>query len=406
MIKGRDFVITGLQGWDSEIGSNCVNIAAEIAKHNRVLYVNYPLDRLTRFRRKNEAPIKARIEVLKGRKNPLQKVAPNIWNLNPPVILESINQLGPSCLFNYLNKINNRRYAKAINQAIGELGFKGIIVFDDSDMYRSFYMKKLLHADTFIYYIRDNMIATDYYRKHGARMESALIRKSDTIVANSVHLANYAKKFNPHSYAVGQGCDLGLFNPVTIDKIPDDIQRIASPRIGYMGSLRSLRLDLEELEFAAMAEPEWNFVFIGPEDDVFKASKLHDLSNVYFLGSRNQEQLPAYVSAFDVAINPQKINEITIGNYPRKVDEYLALGKPVVATRTDAMIPFKEFTYQTENKEDFLQKIEMALKENNAQFEEKRIAFASTHSWENNVKAIYEAVEKTWNDKSKKNGYS
>ncbi|MCF8302746.1 MAG: glycosyltransferase [Bacteroidales bacterium] len=397
MIRGRDIVITGLQGWDSDIGSNSVNIAQEFARDNRVLFVNYPLDRLTRWRRRNEPRIKKRIDILKGREPALEKVAENIWNLNPTVILESINQLGPKPLFNYLNKVNNRRYARTISKTIDELGFKDIILFDDSDMYRSFYLKELLNTHTFIYYIRDNMIATDYYRKHGARMDSALIRKADVVVTNSVYLANYAGRFNQHSYAVGQGCDLELFNPETVTKLPDDIKQIPSPRIGYMGSLRSIRLDIEKLKYAATQKTDWNFVFVGPEDNDFKQSKLHGMKNVYFLGAKQEEWLPAYVAAFDVAINPQKVNEITIGNYPRKVDEYLAMGKPVVATRTDAMIPFNEYTYQTENKEDFIQKIGQALKENNPKLEQQRKKFAETHTWENNVKAIYEAVERVWN---------
>ena len=37
----RDIVIIGIQAWDIEIGSNCKNIALELSKTNRVLYVNY-----------------------------------------------------------------------------------------------------------------------------------------------------------------------------------------------------------------------------------------------------------------------------------------------------------------------------------------------------------------------------
>ena len=61
MIKNRDFIIVGLQALDSRIGSNCINIAHEIARHNRVLYVNYPLDRLTKIREKNDPLIQKRI---------------------------------------------------------------------------------------------------------------------------------------------------------------------------------------------------------------------------------------------------------------------------------------------------------------------------------------------------------
>ena len=46
MITGRDFIITGLQPWNIAIGSNAKDIAREIAKNNRVLYVNTPVDML------------------------------------------------------------------------------------------------------------------------------------------------------------------------------------------------------------------------------------------------------------------------------------------------------------------------------------------------------------------------
>lgn len=55
MITGKDFVFTGLQPWDILIGSNARDIALEVSKHNRVLYVNTPLDKKT-YKSKSEAP--------------------------------------------------------------------------------------------------------------------------------------------------------------------------------------------------------------------------------------------------------------------------------------------------------------------------------------------------------------
>ena len=56
LITGRDIVIVGQQPWDVEIGSNCKNIAEELTKHNRVLYVNSPLDRITLYKNKRLSP--------------------------------------------------------------------------------------------------------------------------------------------------------------------------------------------------------------------------------------------------------------------------------------------------------------------------------------------------------------
>ncbi len=70
------------------------------------------------------------------------------------------------------------------------------------------------------------------------------------------------------------------------------------------------------------------------------------------------------------------------------------MGKPVVATKTEAMSVFAEHTYLAETADDYLKFIELAMKENTPEKEKERAAFAREHSWENNVKAIYDLIEK------------
>src|SRR5690606_9879082 len=150
---------------------------------------------------------------------------------------------------------------------------------------------------------------------------------SDLCVANSEYLTNYCKKYNKKSYYVGQGCKFDLFKEKKLGVIPDELKSIDSPIIGYIGALTSLRLDLELIEYIARKSPDWNIVLVGPQDEDFRNSKLHYLDNVFFLGSKEPAQLPTYINAFDVCMNPQALNDLTIGNYPRKIDEYLAMGK-------------------------------------------------------------------------------
>lgn len=389
MIQNRDFIVIGLQALDSRIGSNCINIAHEIARNNRVLYVNYPLDRLTKLREKNDPLIQKRIKVNKGLEPHLVQVNENMWNLYPRTTLESISQLPFDGIFDFFNKINNKRFAREINKAIKKLSFKDFFIFNDSDMFRGFYLKELLKPELYVYYTRDNLIAVDFWKKQGIRIEAELMRKSDLITANSTYLADHARQFNTHSYYVGQGCDVSLFDKALITSVPEDIATIPKPIIGYIGALFSLRLDIEVLVYLAKQRPEWSIVLVGPEDEAFKNSELHQISNVYFLGSKKMEELPLYLNPFDVALNPQKLNEVTIGNYPRKIDEYLAMGKPTVATLTKAMEVFKDYTYLAETKEDYLELVEKALKENTPELEEEREIFARSHTWENNVKEIY-----------------
>jgi teichuronic acid biosynthesis glycosyltransferase TuaH len=162
-----------------------------------------------------------------------------------------------------------------------------------------------------------------------------------------------------------------------------------------------MRLDIELLEFMANQRKDWSIVLVGPEDDDFKKSALHNLTNVYFLGSKDGSELPAYVKGFDVAMNPQLVNDATIGNYPRKIDEYLAMGKPTLATITKAMDMFKDHVYLGSTKEDYIMLTEKALSENSRELVQKRIEFAKSHTWENNVLAIYNAIKKSTKDKIK-----
>ena len=334
-----------------------------------------------------------RLDVLKGKEPSLIKIKDNLWTLYPKTILESISQIGNNRIFDFLNKINNRRFAREIEKAVKALGFNNIIVFCDSDMFRSFYLKDLLKPYKFIYYSRDNMVAVDWWKKQGIRIEAALIKKADLAVANSVYLSNYCRQFNPNSFYVGQGCDVSAFNTALIRGLaPADIIDIRKPVIGYIGVLFKLRLDIEALSFVANQRPDWNLVLIGPEDEAFKNSELHTLPNVYFLGSKPPAELPSYLNCFDVAINPQVLNEVTIGNYPRKIDEYLAMGKPTVATRTEAMSIFKDHVYLATSREEYVHLIELALTENSREKILKRETFARGHTWEANANEIYNVI--------------
>ncbi|WP_240615316.1 glycosyltransferase [Pedobacter paludis] len=394
-MKNRDIIIVGQQAWDTEIGSNCKNIALEFSKANRVLYVNPPLDRITKFRGKSDPKVQKRLNVIAGVQKGLEQIKDNLYNLNPDKIIESINWIPGDFIFDLFNKLNNKRFASCIKVAINELAFKDYILFNDSDIFRSFYLKDLIQPSLGIYYSRDNMIATDYYRKHGLKLEPMIIANNDLCTANSEYLKNYCKKYNANSKYVGQGCDLSIFNDFHEDSEIEDFKKIKSPVIGYVGVLTSARLDIDLIGYIATNKPEWNIVLVGPEDDEFKKSNLHQLSNVYFLGPKAPEDLPKYVNFFDVCFNPQAINPLTIGNYPRKIDEYLAMGKPTVATRTESMDVFKDYVSLVDDKYGYIPAIEKLLESNNTALIEARKEFALSHSWENSVDLIYKAIDHT-----------
>lgn len=388
--SGWDIIIIGQQPWDIEIGSNCKDIALEMSKSNRVLYVNSPLDRVTRIRHRKNPKVKKRIAIIEGQESGLIKVNENLWNLYPDCMVESINWISNRLIFDTINKRNNKKFAESIKKALKKIGFFNYILFNDNEMFKGFYLKELLKPECSIYYSRDYMLAVDYWKKHGERIEPLLIAKSDICMSNSTYLADYCGKYNPDSFYIGQGCDLELFENVK-DTAPE-LKNITGPVVGYVGALQSIRLDIDLIEKIASARPDWHIVLVGPEDEKFQSSILHERSNVMFPGLKPVSQLPTYINAFDVCINPQLVNEVTIGNYPRKIDEYLAMGKPVVATRTRAMEIFKDHVYLAGDATEYIKLIEQALKEDTPVLHSDRKEFAGLHTWKNCVNEIYSII--------------
>lgn len=394
-----NLVIFSLAPWNITYGCNIKDLSLEFSKHHKVLYIDVPLKRKERWLKGSNPIVQEAKNRIRSR-NLLTKLSENLWHYTPEEILESVNSVKNDRIFDTINSVNNKRFAKSIRKAVKAVGFEDYILINDNNIYDGFLLKELASPSLYVYYLRDKLSAMKYWKLHVPRLEPTLIAGMHLVVANSEYLADYAREFNAHSYYVGQGCDVTQFlkkpDPAAI---AETFREIPKPIVGYVGALNAERLDIPLIEQIATGLPDHSFVFVGPEDQVFESSKLHDLKNVYFLGKKEFSELPLYMNGFDVAINPQCLNEITIGNYPRKVDEYLATGKPVVATETKAMNPFRDHVYLCRNAEDYIKAIPLAIAENDGTREQGRRAFACEHTWKNNADRIIEAIEKVKNER-------
>ena len=393
-MKGYDFIITGLQSWDIPIGSNAIDIAREISQNNRVLYVNTPLDQMTLLRKEIKPEMQQRLKVMKKEAEPLRKLTDSLWILDLPFSVWSVNGFPDGPIFDFFNRLNNKKIFNYVKKVAKDLKFKDCIHFIDNDIYRSFFSKEILNPRFSVYYRRDNLQPYPYWNKHVARLEPLMIAKSDLVVCNSPQYADFSRPYNEKSFDIGQGVDLSAYNPELVFELPAEFENIAEPRLGYIGDINSLRLDPDLLCDLAKSKPACSFVMIGGEDKVFKEHELHSLKNVHFLGSIQKHTVPQYMAGLDVCLNPQKLNEITNGNYPRKVDEYLAMGKPVIATRTATMEIFKDHSYLCIGLEEYQVAVEKAIRDTEPARRDERIRFAQSHSWKNNVENIYQYIQK------------
>jgi len=377
-----NFVFVSLQRINTDRESTSTSLAKELSKEHRVLYVNPPIDRRTLLSSDKDVYTQRHIQEIKEGKDGLVKVTENLSVLNPEKVIESINWIPSTFLFSIFNRLNNNKFSSCIRRATDQLGFESFVLINDKDMFRSFYLKELLRPSLTVYLDRDYTLGFDYWKRHGTSLEPELMKKSDLVVCNSMDFTRRALKYNANSFYIGNGADLEVFDDSKTWEKPQELNEYKRPLIGYVGALNSMRIDIDLIAAMAAKRSDWDFVFIGGEDDVFKSSVLHEISNISFIPKKHTNEVPAYVKHFDVCINPQLINEITIGNFPLKIIEYLALGRPVVATETNTMKEvFSEVTYLANDADGYITAIEKALHEDNEERQNSRIIFAKRYSW-------------------------
>lgn len=387
-----NFVIFSLSRWNEEFGCNIRDISIELAKNHKVLFIDVPLKRKDRLFDTKSNRVKEVEKRAADAANIIQ-VSENLWHYIDFSVLESVNSIQYSWLFDLINRINNKRFAGVIKKAVEQLNFEPYILLNDNDIYNGLYLRKHLTPSLYIYYLRDRLSAMKYWQKHVTRLEPDLIRQVDMVVANSVYLAESAATLNQNSFYIGQGCAIDHFanrpRDIYIEGFTD---RIKKPIVGYIGAINSERLDIQLILNVASKLKEFSFVFVGKEDNAFERCDLHKMDNVFFTGNQDFSILPKYLYSFDVAINPQLLNNVTIGNYPRKIDEFLAAGKPVVATETPTMRPFSEYVYLAKNADEYIKMIRQAILEDSQEQQKSRKDFASTHNWKNSVEVLLKHV--------------
>ena len=397
--KPEAFIIIAQQEWELDLGSNARNLAIEFSKKNAVLYVNPAIDVKSIIKQIRTVHGRKRLKLALGLGKNTQKISDTLWVHTPKTISISINWLKQIKLYNFFNERNGKGFFKSLKQTINQLGWKNekCVVFNDSQMFTGLFTKKYLQPLLSFYYIRDNLTEHPYFKFHGSRIEPQTIALADAVFANSAYLADYARPYNFKSLDIGQGCETERYEAAFIHPEPTDLALIPHPRIGYVGFLTGERLDINLLEQLALAKNEWQIVLIGPEEVMFQQSNLHNLKNVHFLGSKAPDQLPSYIQHLDVCINPQLINALTIGNYPRKIDEYLAMGKPIVATDTPAMKMFLPHVELAIGVNEYQKAIEKALLPQRISEKNASINCAKGHTWEACTEKIYAVQQQLLN---------
>jgi glycosyltransferase involved in cell wall biosynthesis len=159
-------------------------------------------------------------------------------------------------------------------------------------------------------------------------IEESLIQVADHLVATAPILAErLEQRAGREVVLLPNAVNTDLFNPHRTYLRPPDLPT-GEKTILYIGALWGSWFDWDLVSGLASHYPQANVVLVGD----YHGQAHNPPSNLYFLGLKQQGELPAYLAYADVAIIPFKVNEITLATSPLKVYEYIAMHRPVVAT--------------------------------------------------------------------------
>ena len=160
--------------------------------------------------------------------------------------------------------------------------------------------------------------------------ERDLAMQCDTVFSTASGLHETLSQYNKNSYMIPNGANYELFSQAQskLDFVPDELADIKGPVIGFVGMLQEC-IDYDLITAAAKAHPEYTFVFVGKALPGVATDGLRALPNVRLCGLKPQQELPRYLSCFDVCINPFRAGALAKDVSPLKFYEYLATGKPI-----------------------------------------------------------------------------
>ena len=236
-----------------------------------------------------------------------------------------------------------------------------------------------------VYDCMDELSAFKFAPSELKQQEKKLISKADLVFTGGESLYEAKKNLHEEVYCFPSSIDKAHFGKARVrQQEPEDQALIPYPRIGFYGVVDE-RFDSELLRQVADCRPDWHFVIIGPVVKI-NPSSLPQASNIHYLGSKRYEELPNYLSGWDMATCLFALNESTKYISPTKTPEYLAGGKPVISTNIKDVAETygkNELVYIAETAQEFIEcaEKELAIKDK-TQWLEKVDSFLRDNSWD------------------------
>ncbi|HKP37553.1 MAG TPA: glycosyltransferase [Pyrinomonadaceae bacterium] len=408
MITGRNIIFTSSIDWDDQWQAP-QELAVRLSKAgNRVLYIENTGVRSPGFRDTRRVMRRLKHWVKGLRQHSLRQVGPNVW-VHAPLVLPPFGS-------GIRESLNRHFFLPLIGKAARCLGMTDPIIWTFLPTDTTLGVLDLLSSanSRVIYYCAGDFAQLTTDSQQLARNEAQLVRRSDVVFTICEELASHCRQWNSNVHVFPYGVDLKAF-PFKDSDFPSNLRSEqgeflwANPSpaksgahptknghkvIGYIGGWHR-HVSVDMLTVMARARPTWSWVFVGSTE--MSLNGFDDLPNVYILGQRPHRELAHYIRTFDVCIVPYKRSAYTETVVPSKINEYLAMGKPIVSTNLPWVCAFNEehqvIVTSQEHPEEFLRGIEHAfsLRDDDALIARRRDV-ARQGDWETRLESMSELI--------------
>jgi GT2 family glycosyltransferase/glycosyltransferase involved in cell wall biosynthesis len=223
-------------------------------------------------------------------------------------------------------------------------------------------------------------------------MEQQLLAHSDAVLyVSRALMAEEQTSTGERATFLDHGVDVDHFRPRPESEQPADILAIPGPRVGFFGALDDYVVDFDLLEELAVELPDVSLVLVG--DATHPMDRFDRYPNVHWLGRKPYEEIPAYGSAFDVAIMPWVDTPWIHRSNPIKLKEYLALGLPVVSTWFAELDDYLDRVRLATGRREFVTAVRDSLELGPMLAPAKLRASVLPYSWRSRAAVLVESAE-------------
>ncbi len=382
-------VICAANNWD-EVKLADRHMAEHLAEHAPVLYVDPPISHLTRF----NAPL-----VAPSLKRPrLRTIAPRIARYTPVVPPKPMD---PPVL--PLTSRIVRRQLRGVVRKLGGAVEAVISTWMFVDAYG--FLGERVRA----YWWRDDPVAAaPLWQRSADRLAAGdrrLTETSDLVVAVSAGVTEELRSRGVSAAYLPNGCDAPFYAGVEGAAAAPEVD-LPGPVAGFVGHLNG-RTDLDLLE--ATVEAGASLLLVGPRAPDFEPARLDALiarPDVCYVGPQPFDELLPYLKAIDVGVVPYGNTQFNRNSFPLKTLEYLAAGRPVVATPLPATLSLRtDLVTVAEQPAEFAAAVmREAGRPRDHEVVAARREFAAGHSWAARAEQLRDLLELSGRSAAKGNG--